>query len=130
MSVLRAFLDSNDAGQFDASMKYVADDVAFDTWATGVNGYIMAKRSLKGKKELRSWLPKARGLRRRLPESLPDGPIFHETRIKVNGADVQFMLEPDRKRPNGKLYNPFSIEAVLDGCRIKSLTVIEQVTWL
>lgn len=48
----------------------------------------------------------------------------------MNGNTVQFMLEPDRKRPNGRLYNPFSAEVVLDGCRIKALTVIERVTWL
>jgi hypothetical protein len=30
----------------------------------------------------------------------------------------------------GRLYNPFTIEAVLEGCKIRSLTVIEQVTWL
>jgi len=130
MAVLTTFYDSNDAGRFDASMKYVTDDVAFATWATGVNGHIMVPRELKGKKALRRFLAQGRGLSRRLPDSPPDGPIYHETRISVSGNDVKFMLEPDRIRPNGRPYNPFSIEAVLEGCRIKSLTVIEQVTWL
>jgi hypothetical protein len=130
MSVLEAFYNSNDAGRFDASMRFLTDDVVFATWATGVNGYIMARRHMKGKKALRSFLPEARGLRRRLPDSPADGPIYHEAKISVDGSDVHFMLVPDRKRPNGRLYNPFSIEAVLDGCRIKSLTVIERVTWL
>jgi hypothetical protein len=130
MAVLRAFYDSNDAGHFDASMKYLADDVTFATWATGVQGYIMVQRHLKGKKALRGFLPQGRGLASRLPDSPPDGPVYHVTRINVSGTDVKFMLEPDRIRPNGKPYNPFSIEAILDGCRIKSLTVIEQVTWL
>jgi hypothetical protein len=130
MAVLKAFYDSNDAGRFDGSIKYVTDDVAFDTWATGVNGHIMVPRHLKGKQALRGFLARGRGLSRRLPDSPPDGPVYHETRIIVSGNHVQFMLEPDRIRPNGRLYNPFSIEAILDGCRIKSLTVIEQITWL
>ena len=95
-----------------------------------LNGYIMAQRHLRGKDALRKSLGKARGVRRRLPGAPADGPVYRETRISVSGATVQFMLEPDRMRPNGKPYNPFSIEAVLDGCPIKSLTVIERVTWL
>ncbi len=130
MAVLKAFYQSNDEQRYDASMKYLREDITFDTWATGVNGYIMAARHLKGKAALRRFLGEARGLRHRLPGSAADGPVYHETRITVDGADVKFMLEPDRKRPDGRLYNPFSIEAVVDGCRIKSLTVIENITWL
>lgn len=130
MAVLKAFYGSNDARRFDASMKYLTDDVNFATWATGVQGYIMVHRQLKGKKALRGFLPQGRGLASRLPDSPPDGPVYHITRISVAGTDVKFMLEPDRIRPNGRPYNPFSIEATLDGCRIKSLTVIEQITWL
>jgi hypothetical protein len=48
----------------------------------------------------------------------------------VSGDQVSFMLEPDRQRPNGKPYNPYRVEAVFEGCKIKSLTVIDSVTWL
>lgn len=130
LAVVRAFYDSNDARKFDASARYLADDVKFDTWATGVNGYVMAQRHLRGKEAFRRYLGEARGVRRHLPDAAADGPVYRETRVSVSGDTVQFMLEPDRKRPNGREYNPFSIEAVLDGCRIKSLTVIERVTWL
>lgn len=130
VAVLKAFYDSNDAGRFDVSMKYVTDDVAFATWATGVNGHIMVERHSTGRKALRRLLPQGRGLSRRLPDSPPEGPVYRETRISISGNRVKFMLEPDRIRPNGRPYNPFSIEAILDGCRIKSLTVIEQITWL
>ncbi len=130
MAVLKAFYDSNDARHFDASAKYLTDDVTFATWATGVNGHIMVQRHLKGKEALRRFLAQGRGLASRLPDSPPDGPVYSVTRVSVSGPDVKFMLEPDRIRPNGRPYNPFSIEAILDGCRIKSLTVIEQVTWL
>jgi hypothetical protein len=88
----------------------------------------MAQRHLKGRDALRRFLVEGRGLRHRLPDSPPDGPIYHESRVTVEGSTVRFMLEPDRKRPNGRLFNPFSVEAVLDGCRIKSLTIIERVT--
>jgi hypothetical protein len=130
LAVLRRFYDSNDALRFEESALLFADDADFATWATGVNGHIMAERHLKGRMKIRGFLPNGRGLRRRLPDAPPDGPVYSETRIQVTGSTVRFMLEPDRKRPNGRLYNPFSVEAVLDGCRIKSLTVIEQVTWL
>ncbi len=130
MAVVRAFYRANDSRRFDASARYLTDDVKFDTWATGVNGYTMAQRHLKGKKALRAFLADARGLGHRLPDSPADGPIYRETRLSVSGSTVDFMLEPDRKRPNGRAYNPFSIEVVLDGCRIKTLTVIERVTWL
>jgi len=130
LAVIKAFYDSNDAGQFDSSMSYVADTIAFATWATGVNGRQMMLRHLNGKKALRAFLPHGRGLRWRLPDSPPDGPVYHENRVNVSGNEVKLMLEPDRKRPNGGLYNYFSIDATLDGCRIKTLTVIEQITWL
>ncbi|HVO38820.1 MAG TPA: hypothetical protein VMV03_07305 [Spirochaetia bacterium] len=130
MAVVRSFYDATDSLHFTEGLKYFTDDATFDTWATGVNGYIMAKRHLTGKKQIGAYLKNARGLRHRLPDSPPDGPIYHETRLSVSGSTVQFMLEPDRKRPNGRLYNPFSIEVIFDACRIKSLTVIERVTWL
>src|SRR5271157_4184361 len=130
LAVLKAFCGSNDSRRFPASMRYVTDDATIDTWATGVNGYIMAKRHAEGKTGIRKFLSEGRGLSMHLPDPPPDGPVFRMTRVTVSGNRVQFMLEPDRVRPNGRPYNPFSVEAVLDGCRIKSLTVIERVTWL
>jgi len=130
MAVLRAFYDSNDQRRFDQSAKMLTDDVAFATWASGVNGRQMMLRHLNGRISVRRFLSQGRGLRRTLPDSPPDGPVYHENRINVSGNEVKFMLEPDRKRPNGGLYNYFSVDAVLDGCRIKSLTVVEQITWL
>ncbi len=130
LAVVRAFYAANDAQQFDKSAGFLADGVTFDTWATGINGYIVARRHRSGRTALRDFLPEARGVRHRLPDAPPDGPVYHETKLSVSGNTVQFMLEPDRKRPNGRLYNPFSVEVVLDGCRIRTLTVIERVTWL
>jgi hypothetical protein len=130
MAVLRTFYDDNDARRFRASAGLLTEDVAFATWAGGVNGRQMMLRRLSGRKALQAFLSRGRGLSRRLPDSPPDGPVYHENRITVSGNEVKFMLEPDRTRRDGRLYNYFSVDAVLDGCRIKSLTVIEQITWL
>jgi hypothetical protein len=54
--VLKAFYESNDARSFDASMKYLANDLTIDTGATGVNGYIMAKRHAEGTVGIRRFL--------------------------------------------------------------------------
>lgn len=130
LGIIRSFYAATDAGRFTEALALFAPQATFDTWATGVNGYIMAKRHLEGRDRIASYIRMARGLRSRLPDSAPDGPIFHETRLRVTGTTVTFMLEPDRKRPNGRQYNPFSVEAVIEGCRIIRLTVIERVTWL
>jgi hypothetical protein len=130
LAVVMAFYAATDAGRYSAGVALLTAGATIDMWATGVNGYIMAKRHLEGRSQIRKHLGDARGLRRHLPDSLPDGPVYHPDRIKVIGNTVQLMLEPDRRRPNGRLYNPFSVEAVLDGCLIRSLTVIERVTWL
>ena len=130
LAVLRAFYAANDAGQWEKSAALLADNVVFDTWATGVNGYVMAKRHREGRAALKAFLAEARGVRHRLPESPADGPVFKETKLSVKGNTVEFILEPDRLRSNGRPYNPYSVEAVLDGCRIRALTVIERVTWL
>lgn len=42
LAILRAFYDANDARNFEAGARYLADDAVFSTWATGVNGYILA----------------------------------------------------------------------------------------
>ncbi len=130
LAILEAFYDCSDALRFDQCLGYFTEDATIATWATGVNGHIMAQREASGAREIRAFLPQGRGLRRGLPDAPAGGPIYHETRIKVSGNTVRLMLEPDRRRPDGRLYPPFSVEAVLNGCRIKTLTVVEQVTWL
>jgi len=130
IAVLNAFYDLNDARRFEASAAYLADDALFATWATGVNGYIVAKRTLKGKAAIEKYLPDARGVRWHLPGAPADGPVYHEAAVGMTGGTVRFTLEPDRKRPNGRPYPPFKVEAQVKDCRVVSLTVIEQVTWL
>ncbi len=130
LSVVHAFYRANDAGQFEAALKLVGDNVRFDTWATGANGHMMAQRHLRGKKALQAFLPDARGVRYRLPDHPADGPVYHETQLKRSGNIISFRLEPDRTAPDGRPYTPFSVEAVVNGCQIEALTVIERVTQL
>ena len=126
-SIVKAFYDANDASKFDASLALLADDGTLDSWAEGINGHHMIQHHLVGKEQIRAVLGNS-GLRR--ISSQPNGPIFHETDLQVSGNKVDFALEPDRAHPNGRPYNPYTVEIVFEGCKIKSLTVIERVMWL
>ena len=127
IAVLKAFYDANDASQFDESLGFFTEDASLSTWAEGINGHHMREEHRTGKMQIRPALGDL-GLRR--TSGQPDGPIYHETKVQVAGDHVTFILEPDRRRPNGKPYNPFKVEAVFADCKIKSLTVIDLVTWL
>ena len=126
MAIIKAFYDSNDASQFDASLAFLAADVTLSSWAEGVNGRHWQEKHLTGKEQIRTVLGN-RGLRRTTGQ--PDAPIFHETEAGVSGDQVTFMLRPDRPSPDGRPYNPYKVAVVLDGCKIMSLTVIEFISW-
>ena len=127
MEVVKAFYDANDAGRFDASLAFLADDATLASWSEGVNGYHMRERHLIGKGEIRKALGNP-GLRR--TTGRPNEPMYKEAEAKIFGDSVKFTLRPDRLRPNGKPYHPYQVEVRVDGCKIKALTVIELVTWL
>lgn len=127
MAIIRAFYDANDASQFEVSLGFLAEDATLSSWAEGVNGHHMRETHLTGKAQIRPALGNP-GLQR--SSGQPESPIYHETKITVSDDRVTFVLEPDRKRPNGKPYNPFRVEVGFIGCKIKSLTVIDLVTWL
>ena len=126
-SIVKTFYDANDASQFEASLALLADDATLDSWAQGINGHHMIQKHLVGKEQIRAVLGNP-GLRRISDQ--PDHPIFHEADVQVSGNKVTFALQPDRAHPNGRPYNPYTVEIVFEGCKIKSLTVIERVMWL
>jgi hypothetical protein len=131
LGAVNRLYDSTEAAHFDASALFFTSDAVFQTWATGVNGHIVGvRRHLVGRQQIRKFLPEGRGLRWRLPDAGSDGPIYMQKKVSVTGNVVRFSLQPDRRRADGREYNYFTIEAVLAGCLIRSLTVIEQVTWL
>lgn len=127
MAIIRAFYDANEASRFEVSLGFLTEDATLSSWAEGVNGHHMRETHLTGKAQIRPALGNP-GLQRTTGQ--PDGPIYHETKVTVSGDQVTFILEPDRRRPNGKPYNPYRVEVSFVGCKIKSLTVIDLVTWL
>ncbi len=127
MARIKAFYDSNDALQFDASLAFLADDATLDSWSEGVNGHHMSEKHLAGKEQIRAALGNP-GLHRTWGQ--PDAPIYHESEVQVSGNTVTLMLRPDRLRPNGKPYFPYRVQITFNGCKFQSLVVIEQVTWL
>jgi hypothetical protein len=131
LGVINRLYDSTEDAHFDGSLRFFTSDAVFDTWATGVNGHIMGvRRHLVGRQQIRTFLPEGRGLRWRLPGVGSEGPVYRQKKVIIAGNVLRFSLEPDRRRPDGREYNYFTVEAVLAGCLIRSLTVIEQVTWL
>ncbi len=127
MAIIKAFYDSNDASQFEASLAFLIPDATLSTWAEGMNGRHWQEQHLIGQEQIRTVLGK-RGLRR--ISGQPDAPIFHETGAKISGNQVTFMLQPDRLSPDGRPYNPYRVQVFFDGCKIKSLTVIEFISWV
>jgi hypothetical protein len=127
MGVMKAFYDSNDAGTLDKSLSFLSDDIGFSFWAQGIQGHHMTEKFLTGKDHMRAELSSP-GLVR--SSKLPNGPIFHEDKIQITGNTLVYMLEPDRAHADGRPYNPYQVSAVFDGCKIKTLNVIEMVTWL
>jgi hypothetical protein len=57
-------------------------------------------------------------------------PNYREEKRRQTGNVLRFDLTPDRIRPNGRPFNPYSVELVLSGCQIEIIKVIERVTWL
>jgi hypothetical protein len=126
LAVVKAFLDANDAERYDESLTYLTPDVAYANWAEGVNGRHWQEKHLSGREALRPLLGQ-RGLRRVSGQA--GKPVFHEGKPTILDGRVSFMLQPDRLSPSGRPYNPYQIQAEFDGCQIKSLTVIEFISW-
>jgi hypothetical protein len=127
MAIIKAFYDSNDALQFDASLEFFTADATLSSWAVGLEGRHWQEKHLTDKEQIRAVLGN-RGLRR-ISEQ-PGAPIFHETESRMSGDKLIFMLRPDRLSPDGRPYNPYRVEVVFSGCKIKSLTVIELISWV
>jgi hypothetical protein len=126
MKVIKDFYDSTDSLQFDRSLSFFTADAELTTWAEGVNGRHWQETHYYGPDQIRKALNR-RGLRR-ISEN-PNSPIFRETEEKVLSDKVSFMLRPDRLGPDQRPYNPYQVITTFDNCRIKTLTVIEYITW-
>jgi hypothetical protein len=127
MAVIKSLYDADAAGKFDTSLALFSDDAVFASWAQGVNGHHMSEQHLTGKQQIRAVLGKP-GLV--YTSGAPNAPIFKQGELTASGSQLNFTLRPDRLRPGGRPYNPYMVQVIFDGCKIKSLTVIELVTWL
>ena len=127
MAVIKSLYDADSAGQFDTSLALFSDDATFASWSQGVNGHHMIEKHLTGKQQIRTVLGNP-GLVR--SSGTPNAPVFQQSEVTTSGNQVTFMLRPDRLRTNGKPYNPYQVQVIFEGCKIKSLTVIEMITWL
>lgn len=125
-AVIKAFLDSNDAARYDESLAYLTPDVSYSSWAEGVNGSHWQEKHLRGREAVRPFLIQ-RGLRRSADE--PQGPVYHEGKPTLSGDHLSIILQPDRLSPRGREYNPYQVEAAFDRCKIKSLKVIQFISW-
>ena len=127
LALVKTLYDSNSAGQFDTSLALFTDDATFASWAQGINDHHMSELQLAGKDQIRTVLGQP-GLV--YTSGAPDAPFFKQSEVAVSGNQLTFMFRPDRLRPNGRQYNPYKVQVIFNGCKIKSLTVIELVTWL
>lgn len=127
MDIVRGFYDANDAGKLDASLAYLTDDVVLVSWAEGANGHHMSAKFTVGKDQISAVLGLP-GLRR--AQISPDLPNYTMAEMQAAGNVITFVLNPDRKHPDGRPYNPYRVEILLKGCKIEIIKVVERVTWL
>ncbi len=127
MDIIKAFYDANTASQYDTSLTYLTPDATLTTWAEGVEGRHWRETTLTGPEQIRASLGNL-GLRRTSTTGQPDA-IWHETEAVLSGNQVNFMMRPDRLGVRGKPHNPYQVKAVFEGCKIKSLTVVEFIPW-
>ncbi len=125
VAVVTAFYAANDAGNYEASRALLAPGATLATWGEGVNGRHWQERHRTGWEQIQPVLD-TRGLRR--DSGVPGQPIFYEADVKVRGEQVDLMLRPDRVGMNGRVHDPYAVTALVSGCQIKSLTVVERFT--
>lgn len=90
-----------------------------------MNGRNWQEKQLTGIEEIRVVL-KNRGLSR-ISED-PNAPVFHEEEVEIIGDRITFYFRPDRVSSNGRPYYPYKVEMVFEGCKIRSLMVVEYIS--
>jgi hypothetical protein len=127
VQVIDSLYAADDADQYNQSVSYLTDDVSLVFWAEGVNGRHMTAAFAVGKDQIQDFLKKP-GMRTKAAG--PNLPNFTRDRLVASPTKVAFMLEPDRKHPDGTPYNPYSVEVFFNGCKIELIKLVERVTWL
>ncbi len=92
-----------------------------------MNGRHWHERHYRGLSEIKNLLD-SRGFCR-VTDDLND-PRFVEKEIKVSSNQIVFMLRPDRLSMNGRSYNPYHVEVTFEKCKIKTMIVVEYISWV
>jgi len=127
LAIVEAFYDLIDAGQTDDALSLLTDNCEVALWAEGINGRHWQERHFVGKEQIRPALG-GRGLHLRT-DSL-DSPIYVITEVKLDDPKVMYRLRPDRRSPDGRPYDPFTVRAEIEDGRIRTLAIAEFLAYL
>jgi hypothetical protein len=127
MALIEEFFRLNDARLYAQSAKLFAEDATLDTWAEGVNGRHWQERHAAGRTAIRPFL-EGRGFHK--SQDRPDGPKYEIKEATQAGNTISFMLRPDRRSPEGRNYNPFSMKITFVGECIQSMSSSEFISWM
>jgi hypothetical protein len=126
-ALIEEFYRLNDSGLYDRSARLFSEDGTLDIWAEGVNGRHWQERHIEGREAIRPYL-EGRAFHR--IQDTAGGPVYAIADATRTGDTIAFRLRPDRKSPNGRSYDPFTIKISFIGTSIRSMTVIEFLAWM
>lgn len=127
MSVIENLYRLDESGLYDRSLELFAENATLAIWAEGVNGRHWQERSVAGRSAIRPFLEE-RCFHR--TQDKPNGPNYAIQEATQIGETLTFRLRPDRKSPDGRYYNPFTVKVTFVGGSIQSMTVSEFISWM
>ncbi len=127
LAIVENFYDLIDAGLVDDALSLLKDGAEVSRWAEGINGRHWQEMHFLGEDQIRPVLG-TRGLR--LRTDTPDGPIYKIVEPWLDGPKVLFRLRPDRRSPDGRPYDPFTVRAEVEDSKIKTLAIAEFLAYL
>jgi hypothetical protein len=124
-AVIQAFYDANDAKRSADSLSLLTPDAEVVTGGEGVNGRHWDETHITGQENIKPVLEK-RGFRRIFDQ--PGAPTYHEADFTISANQAVFFLRPDQLAADGRPHNPYMVTAIFDGCKIRTLEVVERFT--
>jgi hypothetical protein len=127
MALIEKLFRLNEAGLYDQSVRLFADDATLAFWAEGVNGRHWQERHATGQAAIRPYL-EGRCFHRN--QDKPDGPMYEIVEAAQIDDTLVFRLRPDRKSPDGRYYDPFTVRVSFIGESIRSISISEFISWM
>ncbi len=127
MAVIENLYRLDESGLYDRSLELFAKDATLAMWAEGVNGRHWQERRVAGRSAIRPLLEE-RCFHR--TQDKPNGPVYAIMEATQIGDTLTFRLRPDRKSPDGRYYNPFTVKVSFVGESIQSMTISEFISWM